>query len=1088
MDGVPLSKEGWSASFVGRRDDANAVLSALEAVPRAGGRLFVIAGEPGIGKTCFAAEVAAATARRGFRVLWGRSWPDTDSPAYWPWIEVLKRLYGEGDVVRRFDDVGARGRAIRSILGGEGGRPGAGSEPFATFDAVLRLLAAAADVAPRLVIIEDVHAADLPSLRLLQYVARSIRELDLVFVVTYREPEAVSRPEAARLIGEISREGCTLVQPGLSEDETTEMIRRSLGIEPSASVGAALRELAGGNPLFVRETLLAMIAEGRDPATEAAGPPLPIPPTLIAATRRRLAFLSEDCIRLLSVGAVFGADVDARCLLRVCGIPPVRASAALAEVARVGFLRPVEEAPGRYAFAYPLLREALYRDQPPSVRGARHAEIGRALEELHATRAGAHLDAIARHFARAARHGFDRRAAIDSCRRAAESAFTRLEWQSAEEHARAALELARNGADARTRAELTLGIAESMSRAGNPARARQPFLEAAEAARSLGDATLLARAALGYGEAADPHAPRRDATRVALLEQALQVLPPRDALRVRVLAALALAPHPLDEEARRFACASEALDLATRLGDPAALGRALEGRHHVLAGPDHAEERLAAATRMIVLASQAADRDLSSRGHSYRLVDLLELGDLRGVDAEIEECSRLAESSREPLQRSLALASRAMRAMLNGSFDEAEALVSAARGLAAGEDPEAGASRFALQLLTLRREQGRSGEVEPIVAELVERHPSQPLWQCALVAICSDLGREDEAKARLGRFAARGFTDLPRDSTWYANVYHLAEACISAADAARAEALHRVLLPYERRNLVIGRGLACAGPASRTLGRLALAASRTDAAVEQLERALRASERMEARALVTGVRLDLAESLLARDAPADRLRAAGLLEEAIDAARRIGMTRAAERARELEGRLRAKGRPPSAATRATGSSEFADVFRLDGGAWTLSFAGRSSRLRDAKGLHAIAFLLRHPGTDFPGFLVEAGDGELHAAMRRACDRLGDLRGEIENAEAMNDPGPAQRARSEVEATAAALARRLRLEGAGGRSAEQVRVNLTKTIRAALKRIAAVNPALGAYLAATLRTGRLFSYRPDPRAPIRWTCD
>ncbi|MGH7899136.1 MAG: adenylate/guanylate cyclase domain-containing protein, partial [Candidatus Binatia bacterium] len=424
-------------------------------------------------------------------------------------------------------------------------------------------------------------------------------------------------------------------------------------------------------------------------------------------------------------------------------------------------------------------------------------------------------------------------------------------------------------------------------------------------ARKLRSPEPLARAALGYG-AKWLEALAVDEVRVALLEEALGALDERSsALRARLLAGLALALYWAESPQRRKSLSEQAVEMARRLGERTTLAYALEARHYALWDPDHVEERLAAANEMIGLAEGLADRELALRGHTWRFIDLLELGDIASVDREIEARSRLAEGLREPLQMSLVLVSRCMRAVLDGRFDDAEHFADQARAMAEHVQPVNAEVRYASQMLLIRRQQGRSGEVEASMRSLAERYPAVTAYRCSLAPLYGDLGREAEAREEFERLAAADFAALPRDVTWYSNVTFLSETCVFLCDAERAAVLYRLLLPYAMRNVVHGAALACAGAASRYLGLLGFTMSRLDDSARHFADALEMNERMGAKPFVAHVQHEYARTLLARGGPGDREKALGLLNLALETARELGMTKLVERA--LATKLRAQG-------------------------------------------------------------------------------------------------------------------------------------------------------------------------------------
>ncbi|MGH7338432.1 MAG: hypothetical protein ACREI7_12690, partial [Myxococcota bacterium] len=259
-----------------------------------------------------------------------------------------------------------------------------------------------------------------------------------------------------------------------------------------------------------------------------------------------------------------------------------------------------------------------------------------------------------------------------------------LAYEEAAAQYRRALEaLERCEVDEELRCDLLLDLGEARRAAGERPEARALHLRAAELARSQGLPTHLARAALGYCGRADLAA-EPDPRMFALLEEALTVLDGGDSsLRASLLARLAVNLYFTPAHERRQALSLAAVEMAERLADPRSLAEALHARHYSLWGPDHLDERLTIASRLIELAEENDDREAAFLGHGWRFMDLLERGDLDAVDREIAAAERLADATGQAFYKSLIVSGRAMRALLEGRLSDAEALVM--EGLALGE-------------------------------------------------------------------------------------------------------------------------------------------------------------------------------------------------------------------------------------------------------------------------------------------------------------------------------------------------------------------------------------------------------------------
>jgi hypothetical protein len=287
---------------------------------------------------------------------------------------------------------------------------------------------------------------------------------------------------------------------------------------------------------------------------------------------------------------------------------------------------------------------------------------------------------------------------------------------------------------------------------GHPDRAREAYRAAAAEARRLGDPVLLAQAALGMGEVSAVWGV--DEELVGLLEAALTALgdrAPAPALASRLLARLAQALYYTDRD-RCLELSDQAVKEAREGGDPVALAVVLRARHVALSGPDDPAGRCEVASEIVRLAEAAGEPELALQGRAWRLVDLLELGDLDGVDAEMTIHGELAQALRQPLHLRDAMW-RAMRAALTGHFDEAERQIELAYALGCrGEDPWATVMRSTQRGL-LAYIRGRPDDLAPIVdewRELGRDYPTALAWRAGVAFLATGAGRPHRLRVRGG--------------------------------------------------------------------------------------------------------------------------------------------------------------------------------------------------------------------------------------------------------------------------------------------------------------------------------------------------
>jgi tetratricopeptide (TPR) repeat protein len=349
---------------------------------------------------------------------------------------------------------------------------------------------------------------------------------------------------------------------------------------------------------------------------------------------------------------------------------------------------------------------------------------------------------------------------------------------------------------------------------------------------------------------------------------------------------------------------AEATALAHELGDGRSRAYACAARRRAFWEPTQLEERLSASTELLTLARQAGDLELELQGHAWLVVDLLELGDHDGVEAQIAAFAAGAHQLRQPVYLWNAAVWRAMRTLLAGRIGEADEL--AHQALMAGAHVEAvtATQYYAIQLFSIRRQQDRIGELEGAARELVSRYPAVPAWRAALALLLCHVGRREEARRELETLAARDFEDLPRDGQWLIAVTMLGELCSQLGERERARQVYDMLAPFADVMVVIGLATVCYGSAARYLGRLAATIGRRAQAIEHFERALVRNAALKAPIWVAQTQVDYASALLDEPAgEADRARAERLLDAAMATAAGLRLEAVTRRVHEV--RLRA---------------------------------------------------------------------------------------------------------------------------------------------------------------------------------------
>jgi DNA-binding SARP family transcriptional activator len=884
--------EAVRAAIVGRGRELEELVGGLNDAFAGRGRVFLLVGEPGIGKSRLADELIAHGRGRGARVLVGRCWEAGGAPAYWPWVQSLRTYVGttEAEPLRLQLGAGAVDLAqllpeLRELFPDLAEPPPLEPESarFRLFEAVSSFLKRASETRPLVLVLDDLHAADEPSLLLLRFLTRELGTSRLLVVGAYRDVDPTIRDSLSATLAELVREPVTrrIELGGLLESDVAEYISRTTSRTPERTVVAEIHAQTEGNPLFVAEATRLLLREG---ALEPGAAParIRIPQGVRDVLGRRLRRLSEDARRVLTFASVLGREFPLYALERLSELSDSALLDVLDETMAARVVAEVPDAPGYLRFTHVLIRDALYQDLTPARRLRLHRRTGEVLEAMYADRLESHLAELAHHFAKAAPLG-DVDKAVSYASRAGKRAAELLAFEEAARLYRLALSLteAEDAVD-RRRCELLVALGDVQARAGDMPAAKESFLHAAELADGIGSGELLARAALGYGGRFLWTRATEDRRVVPLLEQAAQALEEEESpLRVRVLARLASARSQHAPEASN-ALSAEALEVARRLEEPGTLAYAISGRLWATRGPTNLDERWTLAGELI----EAGDKERALEGHSHRLLVLLARGDPPGIRRELVAMAKLADALGQPSQRWWITANDAMLALLEGRLADAEQLIERAHILGERAQSYDAFNFYQLQRFALRREQGQLAEVLTDLEQTAAADPNRPLLRCALALAYWELGRPEPALRLFGELAAGDFAALPVNNDWLLSAALLSEFIASTDVPDRADALYHRLVPYDGLN--VDTYEVSTGAVSRYLGLLAASTRRFEQAAHHFEGALAMNDRMGARPWHAHTQEDYARMLLAHGDPANRRQAAELLAAAHSTYRELG--------------------------------------------------------------------------------------------------------------------------------------------------------------------------------------------------------
>ena len=899
--------------FVGRERELERLREAVDSALSGRGSLQLLVGEPGIGKTRASEELATYARVSGARVYWGRCREDEGAPAYWPWVQAVRAYARDADPVALAWQLGAGAPEVAQLVPEVAEKldvePASGLDSeearFRLFDSVTSLLLAAARDRPIVIVLDDLHWADEPSLLLLRFAARELASSGLLILGTYRDVELGRHHPLARMLGEMSAiEGSGRIPlRGLSIAAVERYIEMTAGTPAPPGLADAVQEQTDGNPFFVGEVVRLLASEGKL-ASGGSVAELEIPQGVREVVGRRLDRLSENTNEALRVAAVIGRDFDRELVWRVAQLEPQQLMNAADEAVAERLV--ADRGEGHYSFAHALVRDTLYEELSPPKRSALHERAGLAIEEMCGGNVDERLGELAHHFLAAAPRG-DLAKAIDYAQRAGEQDMDQLAYEDAVDVYGRALEVLElmDAPDEALQCSLLLSLGGAEAKSARVADARRAFERAAESARRLDDTDSLVGAAIGIAMMSD--AGRLDEQLLALLDEVLdRIGPERTARRAALLSAKSAEVYwESNDVSLSSDLVDEAIEIAREVDAPTTLAAALHRKIFIPTGPESARERMAIADEMLELGQRCRDREAVLRGHAYRLWSYLELGDVAAVDRELTQYARVAEELRMPEHSWHTYALRGMRVLLDGRIEEAERLAEQARR--AGDRAEQAISQqyYGIQMIQIRSMQGRGEELLPRVRELAEEFPGIPAWRVGVVTLAARSGDLDVARRELERFAGDDFSAIPRDANWFTAMSLLGEAIALIGDETRAPLAYEALLPYEGLTIVVARAAGCNGPVDRVLGMLAMTMGRLDDAERHLRNAVEISTRMGDRPGMALCGLALAEMLLARDGPDDREHAQEMLPTVLTTAREMGARWIVDRA--LRDRLDAQG-------------------------------------------------------------------------------------------------------------------------------------------------------------------------------------
>ncbi len=646
--------------YVGRQQEREALEGLWREACDGSRRLALLSGEPGIGKTRLSTHTALTCHGEGAVVLFGRCSEELGAP-YEPWIEALSHYVEhapaevlEAHVERRGGElsrlVPALSRRVESVP--EPRASDLETERYLLFGAVLGLLEDAAAHAPLVLILDDLHWADVQSLTLLRHVVAGSVGLPVMLLGTFRDSELDRQHPLTDALAALRREEGVERVPltGLGPADVVAIMEAAAGHDMDDTGLALGQEIAtetDGNPFFVAELLRHLSESGvltqRDDGRWTLKGPLSeigLPQSVREVVGRRVERLGDETRGVLTVAAVIGREFDVDLLERVAREEGEELLDLLEGAVESSLLVESGVRPGRFMFAHALINHTLYEEHGMTRRARLHLRIAEALEDMCGPDPGPRLAELAHHWS-AATASIDASKAMDYSRRAAERALAELAPEEAMRWFSNGLEMEaqRPERDPGDRCEILIGLGKAQRQSGQ-AEYRTTLLDAARLAQELDDASRLAEAALANNRGYTSEIGIVDDERVAVLRSAVERVPEQDPRRPRLLSVLAAELSYGGTLEERRSLADDALAAARETGDSTLIALVMIDRFFALWTAETLDERLELVTQLEEVSATLDDPLFRYWAGILRFHVSVESGDAARGRGEPGRCAR----------------------------------------------------------------------------------------------------------------------------------------------------------------------------------------------------------------------------------------------------------------------------------------------------------------------------------------------------------------------------------------------------------------------------------------------------------------
>ncbi|MDN4501320.1 AAA family ATPase [Alteromonadaceae bacterium BrNp21-10] len=885
-------------AFAGRALELQKITPLLAQLSEFNGHVALLAGSAGIGKSRLLEEIAVIAHGKQIQVMWGRCREDTGAPAYWPWKQLLCANFRDQQFVTANEHPELahlipqlfQPQAVASLENIESEGSGSEQTRFKLFHGICSLLSCAAASQPMLIILDDLHRADLLSLQLLELLATELEGQGIMIIGSYRDSDVSDDHRFSKTISELSRlyRYSHLHLSNLDVDAVTAFIQTEI-TDVTANTLSRIVQRTDGHPLYLMETIR-HLQQGGD--AEA------LPQNLKAIINQRLMSLCDETLKALRAAAVIGRSFDILTLHNMLGIGVEVVLQRLESALVSGQLNELNE-PGQFQFSHALIRDTLYDALTSAERLHLHCNLAEYLEH-----SSSDLVQIAFHYHQASPLGMADKA-VEYAYKAGVEANKMMAYEIAVRYFQQALRLA----PLSDKPKLTLTLAMAQLRSGESVLAIVTFEKACELAEQSCENLIFAEAAMGM-EDASWRPGLANATVLSFLQRALEYPQINGSkLEVRLLCAL-IRGHMMcgDRSVKTKKLQQKARQLAEIIGDDELMARVLLAE--ILATqldpliPSLYELRIGKGEEAVELAMRSGNVMFSVEIYSWLIQDLFVVGNIDRMLQHIDRQLQLGERIKQPYFNYYFLLWHSLLNFAQGNFSAAQQFADKALDHCRWLPGQDGDGIYGIQTFSIKRELGQLQGFAPIVEQFVKSTSKQAMWKPGLALIYADIGEVHKAQTLLDELLREEQINIPNDAMWLTSVAYLSEVCATLGATQYAQRLYDLLLPHQDFNLLIGSNISTLGAVSRILGMLATALQQWSIAEAHFEHAIASNDKQSFAVFSAHSRYAYACMLHTRNIDDDVNHAQTLVDETLVLAQQHNLKALSEKTLTLRQRLR----------------------------------------------------------------------------------------------------------------------------------------------------------------------------------------